>query len=112
MQGLLNYFLLIWKLLWDRRVPIYAKLAFGLPLLYLISPIDIIPDFLIGLGQLDDLALVIAGMKMLEVLSPADIVAEHRAELSNRGAAPPAKGENVVNAPGYRVIDEDKPKRG
>ncbi|MFN8379410.1 MAG: DUF1232 domain-containing protein, partial [Anaerolineae bacterium] len=87
MQGLLNYFLLIWKLLWDRRVPIYAKLAFALPLIYLISPIDIIPDLLIGLGQLDDLALVVAGMKMLEMLSPADVVAEHREELSRRGAS-------------------------
>jgi uncharacterized membrane protein YkvA (DUF1232 family) len=112
MQGLLNYFLLVWKLLWDRRVPIYAKLAFGLPLLYLISPIDILPDFILGIGQLDDLALLVAGMKMLEVLSPADVVAEHRSELASRGAAAPGRGENVVHSPGYRVIDEDKAKRG
>lgn len=111
MQGLLNYFLLVWKLLWDKRVPIYAKVAFVLPVIYLISPIDLLPDVIIGLGQLDDLALMVAGMKMLEVLSPADVVAEHRDELARRGAAAPARGENVVNSPGYRVIDEDKPKR-
>ena len=107
MQALLNYFMLAWKLLWDRRVPIYAKLAFALPLIYLISPIDIIPDLLIGLGQLDDVALVVAGMKMLEMLSPADVVAEHRAELSRRGAAAPNR-EDVVDAPGFHVIDKDK----
>lgn len=111
MHTMLNYFMLIWKLLWDRRVPIYAKLAFALPLLYLISPIDIIPDLLIGLGQLDDVALLVAGMKMLEMLSPADVVAEHREELSRRGAAAPGR-EDVVEAPGYRVIGKDKAKRG
>ena len=111
MHTMLNYFMLIWKLLWDRRVPFYAKLAFALPLVYLISPIDIVPDILIGLGQLDDIALVLGGMKMLEMLSPADVVAEHRAELSRRGAAAPDR-EDVVEAPGYRVVDDDKAKRG
>jgi uncharacterized membrane protein YkvA (DUF1232 family) len=111
MQTLLNYFLLVWKLLWDRRVPLYAKIAFALPLVYLISPIDIVPDFLIGLGQLDDVALVFAGMKMLEMLSPAEVVAEHRDELARRGAAPP-NGENVVDAPTYRVVGKEKGKRG
>lgn len=111
MQALLNYFLLIWKLLWDRRVPFYAKLAFALPLVYLISPIDIVPDFLIGFGQLDDVALVVAGMKMLEMLSPADVVSEHREELARRGAPAPDR-EDVVNAPGYRVMGDDKRKRG
>ena len=111
MRYLGNYFLLIWKLLWDRRVPFYAKLAFALPLVYLISPIDIVPDFLIGLGQLDDVALVVAGMKMLEMLSPADVVAEHRDDLARRGAAAPDR-EDVVDAPNYRVVGKDKAKRG
>ncbi len=111
MQGLLNYFLLVWKLLWDRRVPIYAKAAFLLPIVYLLSPIDVIPDFLIGLGQLDDVALVVAGMKMLEMLSPAEVVSEHRDELSKRGAPPPGR-DDVIDAPGYRVVDKDKAKRG
>lgn len=111
MKGFFNYFILVWKLLWDRRVPFYAKLAFALPFLYLLSPIDLVPDVLLGLGQLDDLALLMAGMKMLEMLSPADVVAEHRGELSRRGADVPAR-EDVISAPGYRVIDDDKPKRG
>ena len=111
MDYFVNFFLLTWKLLWDRRVPIYAKLAFALPLVYLISPIDIVPDFLIGFGQVDDVALIFAGMKMLEMLSPAGVVAEHRDELKRRGAPSPGD-EDIVDAPNYRVVGDDKPKRG
>lgn len=43
----------------DPAVPKRAKLAPGLVLVYLAMPIDLIPDFIPGLGHLDD-ALVVA----------------------------------------------------
>ena len=33
----------------------------GAVLLYLISPVDLIPDFIVGLGQLDDAIMTTAG---------------------------------------------------
>jgi uncharacterized membrane protein YkvA (DUF1232 family) len=46
--------LLIPKLLADDRVPRRTKLALGGLAVYMVSPWDLIPDFIPGLGQLDD----------------------------------------------------------
>lgn len=48
---------LVRSLIADRRTPRSAKLALGGLLLYLLSPIDLIPDFIPGLGSLDDIAV-------------------------------------------------------
>ncbi len=48
------------RLLADPAVPRRRKLALGLLVAYLASPIDLIPDFFPGIGQLDDaLAIVL-----------------------------------------------------
>lgn len=68
---------LVWRLLTDRRVPFYLK---GIPFLsaiYLFVPTDIVPDILIGLGQLDDLAVVALGIKLFLELAPPALVSEH-----------------------------------
>jgi uncharacterized membrane protein YkvA (DUF1232 family) len=48
------------RLLHDPRVPRHAKAALALVIPYLASPIDLIPDFIPVLGQLDDALLVVA----------------------------------------------------
>ncbi len=45
------------SLLADPTTPASAKLALGGLLAYLISPIDLVPDFIPGLGQLDDVVV-------------------------------------------------------
>ncbi len=61
-RGIRDQLRLGWRLLRDERV---SALKFALPALlalYVVSPIDLIPDFLLGLGQIDDLGVVIAGV--------------------------------------------------
>jgi len=53
-MNLLNSFRVAWQLLWDGRVPLSTKIIPVIVVLYILSPIDIIPDFIPGLGQLDD----------------------------------------------------------
>jgi uncharacterized membrane protein YkvA (DUF1232 family) len=48
---------LVRSLLADDQTPRSAKLALAGLLIYLVSPIDLIPDFLPGLGSIDDIVV-------------------------------------------------------
>jgi uncharacterized membrane protein YkvA (DUF1232 family) len=63
----------------DPRVPWYAKLLAGAVAAYALSPIDLIPDFIPLLGQLDDLIIVPLGILAVVALIPPAVMAEHRA---------------------------------
>jgi len=71
----------------DPRTPWPARLiALGV-LAYALSPIDLIPDFIPLLGQLDDLLLVPAGLWLARRLIPPAVMADARAQ----AAAHPAR---------------------
>ena len=68
---------LVWKLARDPRVPARSKATLLLLGGYLASPIDVIPDFIPGLGHVDD--LVIAAFALDQMLNRVDpeIIREH-----------------------------------
>jgi uncharacterized membrane protein YkvA (DUF1232 family) len=71
----------------DPRVPLWSRfVAIGLAA-YLASPIDIIPDFVPVLGQLDDLLIVMLGAGLLLRSVPRHVIEEHVGEHEQRGAA-------------------------
>jgi uncharacterized membrane protein YkvA (DUF1232 family) len=47
-------------------VPMGTVIAIVSALLYLVSPVDLIPDFIPGLGYLDDAAVAMACLKLVE----------------------------------------------
>ena len=75
---------LAWRLFWDRRVPLWTKLIPPVALGYILFPLDIIPDVAPGLGQLDDVAVLLIGVKLFIELSPPDVVQEHLRALGAR----------------------------
>jgi uncharacterized membrane protein YkvA (DUF1232 family) len=75
---------LAWRLFWDSRVPFWTKLIPPAVLVYLLSPADFLPDPALGLGQLDDLAILLIGTKLFIELAPTDIVREHLTALGAR----------------------------
>lgn len=68
---------LLWDLSRDPRVPRLSKVAALAVAGYLISPIDVLPDFLPGLGQLDDLYLAVWAVRRLVADAGYDLVREH-----------------------------------
>ena len=81
MRGMLmflpNMAKLLAKLLTDSRVPLADKALFAGAIVYFISPIDLIPDFLPFIGQMDDAYLI--ALTLLRLINRTDesIVREH-----------------------------------
>jgi uncharacterized membrane protein YkvA (DUF1232 family) len=67
---------LLQRLLRDRRVPASSRLGIALLIPYLVSPIDLIPDFLPVIGQLDDAALVAFVLRRVVRRAGVDVVSE------------------------------------
>ena len=62
----------------DPKVPVHTKILIFLVIAYLISPIDLIPDFIPVLGYLDDFLLITVGIPILLKMIPKEIIEEHR----------------------------------
>ena len=62
----------------DPRVPLRIKIIIILVIAYLLSPIDLIPDFIPVLGYLDDFLLITVGIPLLLKMVPKKIMDEHR----------------------------------
>lgn len=84
--------IMTWKLLWDRRVGFWPKLIPLLGLIYIISPIDLMPALMYGplapLGTLDDLGVALLILNLFVGASPPDVVSEYRRDLRRRAHVP------------------------
>lgn len=102
LEELIKRIKLVWLLLKDKRVPLLTKSIMPASLLYLISPVDFVPDVLLGFGQLDDLGVILLGMALFVKLCPPELV-EHYINQLEYGDL---YDDEAVDAT-YRVMDED-----
>jgi len=98
-RGVRDQLKLAWRLLRDERV---SALKFALPALiglYVLSPIDSVPDFFLGFGQIDDLGVITAGVlilaRLIPRLAPSHVVDEHLRDMAK--AYPAAKRGNKTH---------------
>jgi uncharacterized membrane protein YkvA (DUF1232 family) len=72
-----NFLKLLARLFKDGRVPTAEKAMLIGAIIYVISPLDLLPDMIPFLGQVDDLYLV--GLVLIRLLSrtPQDVIREH-----------------------------------
>jgi uncharacterized membrane protein YkvA (DUF1232 family) len=87
---------LAWK---DPETPLSARIAIACAVAYAASPVDLIPDFIPVLGQLDDLIIVPALVALALRLIPKEVAARARREAYRRLA----KGERVKSPAGIAV---------
>jgi len=67
---------LVWRLLRDRRGPLFTKIIPVIAFLYLAWPTDVIKDFIPILGHLDDLIIVSLLLLLFIAASPGQVVAD------------------------------------
>jgi len=93
------------RLLRDQRVPLTAKVVFGATVLYMLSPIDVIPDWIPVLGQADDLVVLMAGLNLFLKACPGWLVQEHEDALDGRRGArdEPIHAPQTGNAGGSTI---------
>lgn len=113
--GLVKQSRLAWRLLRDGRVPGWVKMIPFAGFLYFLSPIDLIPDLALpGLGEIDDLVVLLLALKMFVDLSPTSIVREHLEDLFGmpRNARQPTEPSTPTTIDGsYRVLDAPNSER-
>ena len=99
---------LVFRLFGDPEVPIYLKFVPFLGLLYVLMPVDLIPDFLLVVGQLDDITALIVGAKVFIELAPPHVVARHMQEIRIQdGYETVIEGEIVEELDDSIIIDPD-----
>jgi len=79
-----DFIRLYWRLFRDPRVSVLAKALLVATLAYVVWPLDIIPDFLPVIGEMDDLGIAIAGLWLFIRLCPPEVVLERVREISTR----------------------------
>jgi uncharacterized membrane protein YkvA (DUF1232 family) len=68
---------LVWRLIRDAEVPLQEKILLGAAAVYAVGPIDLIPDTIPVLGQLDDLYLITLCLLRLLHRSGEEKIREH-----------------------------------
>ena len=87
------------RLVREPRVPAFLKAIPLLGAIYVISPVDLIPDVLPVLGQLDDLGVVLLILELFLKLAPPSAKTFHEAAITgHRRYAPMTPSGDVLDA--------------
>ena len=106
LPNIIRYFMLVWRLTFDRRVNIVLRALVPLALVYVVFPFDLIRDTIPLIGRVDDIIILGLAVLFLIKLAPPHVVDEHlgRAAPSDR---PEDKDPSQVVDGKARFIDED-----
>ena len=76
-SALPNLVKLGYRLMRDPRVPVKQKAFLGAALAYMVSPVDVIPDFIPFLGRADDLVILAFALNAMFDAAGEALVHEH-----------------------------------
>ena len=103
---ILKFARLVWRLTFDKRVPLLLRLLLPVAIVYAVSPIDLVRDTVPILGRFDDLIFLAMALLLLVKLSPKEVVDEHNGVIppSNR---PEDKDPNNVVDGSSRIVEDE-----
>jgi uncharacterized membrane protein YkvA (DUF1232 family) len=84
-----NFVKLYFRLLSDRRIGFWPKALLVGAIVYAVSPLDLIPDAIPVIGEMDDLAVMLFACRTFIRLCPQEIVQEHVQLIDRTGAWAP-----------------------
>jgi len=99
LRTLISHARLASRLIREPRVPVLTKALPFLAVLYVVSPLDFIPDILPFVGEIDDLTVVLFVVALFLKLCPAGAVAFHREAIGEgRPFSPMSPMDDVIEA--------------
>ena len=104
---IIRYFMLVWRLTFDKRVNIILRSLVPLGLVYFLWPFDLIKDNIPLIGRMDDVIILGMAVLILVKLAPPHVVDEHlgRAAPTDR---PEDKDPSQVVDGKARFLDEEQ----
>lgn len=97
---------LIWRLFTSSEVPLWTKVIPILSFLYWLGPADAFLIPFVGVTPIDDVAVILLGLKLFVEVCPKDLVERLRDEI-NYGI-PADDDDNTVIDATYHVLDDDQ----
>jgi uncharacterized membrane protein YkvA (DUF1232 family) len=83
--------MVVWFILRRPGTPWYSRMIAGCVVAYVLSPVQIIPSFIPVIGFMDDAAVIAAGLALIRVLTPKNIMQDAR----NHAQTAMKRGENI-----------------
>ena len=103
---IIRFLRLVWRLTWDKRVPILLRALIPLAILYALSPLDLVKDTIPVLGRFDDAIFIgLAGL-LLTKLAPQHVVDEITGKGHPTDRPEDTDPSKVVDG-SSKIIDED-----
>ena len=101
---------LAWGLFLDRRVGVTIKLLPILAIIYVLSPLDLLPDIILVVDWEGGPILASGLLLLFFILAPRDVVIERLRKASNPDQEEPPEETGQTVDSTFRYTDEDRPK--
>lgn len=102
---IIKHVVLVWRLIFDKRVSIVLRALVPLAVLYAIVPTDLVKDNVPIIGRFDDFIILGLALLFLIKLAPKHIVDEHLGVQHESGRPEDQDPKNVVDG-SSRIIDD------
>ncbi len=105
LPGVIRFARLVWRLIWDKRVPLVLRALVPLAIVYAISPLDLIRDRIPIVGRFDDLIVLGFAVLFLTKFAPQHVLDEYKG-VTKASDRPEDKDPSKVVDGSSKLIDE------